>query len=294
MRAGRPADLPAVIELWRSDVRRGLRNSMPPPSRFAALSNRFDWEARSRVIEGGNGALAGVVMVTDSTSPDGPLAHLDVAATTAGMAQELAGWGVALSRASGAVAAMTWVRRGHGEPLSEAGLELARPWWRMDRSLETELPEPRAVAGCQLLDGNTVRPASWADMHNRSFADHWRFSSRTEDEVVGGSTPELSLMAVTADGEPAAFTMCEVEALDPDSRQQPVGIVKTVGTISKHRRRGLATWLVAEGIGRLRHAGARCASLYVDGWNQTRAYDVYRKLGFEVAFEAEVWEATFP
>jgi hypothetical protein len=32
----------------------------------------------------------------------------------------------------------------------------------------------------------------------------------------------------------------------------------------------------------------------VDGWNHTRAYDVYSKLGFEVAFEAEVWEATFP
>ena len=28
--------------------------------------------------------------------------------------------------------------------------------------------------------------------------------------------------------------------------------------------------------------------------NHTRAFDVYGKLGFEVAFEAEVWEATFP
>jgi ribosomal protein S18 acetylase RimI-like enzyme len=294
MRPGRPADLPEVIELWSADVRRGLRSSMPPPSRFAALSSRFDWGARSRVIEGGNGALAGVVMVTDSTSPDGPLAHLDLAATSDGIVQELAGWGVALSRASGAVAAMTWVRRGHGEPLREAGLELARPWWRMDRSLEIELPEPRAIAGYQLLDGNAVRPTSWADIHNRSFADHWRFSSRTEEEVVGRSAPELCLMAVAADGDPAAFTLCEVETLDPDSRPQPVGLVKTVGTISRHRRHGLATWLVANGIARLRQAGARCASLYVDGWNQTRAYDLYRKLGFEVAFEAEVWEATFP
>jgi ribosomal protein S18 acetylase RimI-like enzyme len=294
MRPGRPADLPAVIELWRDDVRRKLRSSMPPASRLEGLAGRFDWEARSRVIEDGNAGIAGVVMVTDSTSPDGPLAHLDVAATTEGIVQELARWGVALSRASGAVAAMTWVRRGHGEPLREAGLELARPWWRMDRSLEMELPEPRAVAGYELLDGNTVRPTSWADMHNRSFADHWRFSSRSEDEVLGGSAPELCLLAVSTDGEAAAFTMCEVETLVPDSRRQPVGIVKTVGTISRHRRHGLATWLVAEGSVRLRHAGARTASLYVDGWNHTHAYDVYRKLGFEVAFEAEVWEATFP
>jgi hypothetical protein len=51
--------------------------------------------------------------------------------------------------------------------------------------------------------------------------------------------------------------------------------------------------LVAEGLHRLRSTGARHASLYVDGWSQTRAFDAHRKLGFELAFEAEVWEATF-
>ena len=55
----------------------------------------------------------------------------------------------------------------------------------------------------------------------------------------------------------------------------------------------LASWLVAEGLIRLRAAGARSASLYVDGLNETRAFDAYRKLGFELAFETEVWEASF-
>jgi ribosomal protein S18 acetylase RimI-like enzyme len=67
-----------------------------------------------------------------------------------------------------------------------------------------------------------------------------------------------------------------------------------VGTLPEHRRRGLATWVVAELVQRLRKAGARYASLYVDGLSAMRAYDVYRKLGFEVMFEAEVWEATYP
>jgi hypothetical protein len=44
---------------------------------------------------------------------------------------------------------------------------------------------------------------------------------------------------------------------------------------------------------RLRRTGARHASLYVDGLNPTRAFDAYRKLGFELAFETEIWEATF-
>jgi ribosomal protein S18 acetylase RimI-like enzyme len=246
------------------------------------------------VIEDGGGSLVGVVMVAASESPDGPLAQIDVAAPTDAAVQGLTRRGLALSRASGAVAAMVWVRRGYGQPLRELGLERARPWWRMDRSLEAELPEPRAVEGYQLLDGNTATPASWADVYNRSFADHWRFSFRSEEELVGGDAPELCLMAVTRDREPAALTLCGLETLDTDSRPQPVGIVKAVGTISEQRRRGLATWMVAEGMARLRDAGARYASLYVDGWNHTRAFDVYRKLGFEVAFEAEVWEATFP
>jgi ribosomal protein S18 acetylase RimI-like enzyme len=70
-------------------------------------------------------------------------------------------------------------------------------------------------------------------------------------------------------------------------------MINSVGTLPEHRRRGLATWLVAEALARLHKAGARHASLYVDGQSPTRAFDVYERLGFELAFETEVWEARF-
>ena len=107
-----------------------------------------------------------------------------------------------------------------------------------------------------------------------------------------GKVPELCLMAVTsAAGAPAAVTIGHVDTFVADARPQPVGIVSSVGTIPEHRRRGLANWLVAEVLRRLRAAGAVHASLYVDGLNETGAPAAYRKLGFELAFEAEVWEA---
>jgi len=293
MRPGRPTDLAAVIELWRADVRAGRRDSMPRQSHLDGLAARFDWEARSRVVENGSGGLAGAVMLAAYASPDGPLAQLDASATDDATMQQLTRWGLGLSRASGAIATMVWVGRGHGEPLRGLGLKYARQWWRMDRSLETELPEPRPVDGYEMLDGGRAQPGSWAEVHNRSFADHWRFSYRAEEELVGGKAPELCLMAVTEAQEPAAVTLCELERLEGDRRPEPVGIVRSVGTVPAHRRRGLATWLVAEGLARLRAAGARHASLYVDAMNQTRAHEAYRKLGFEVAFESEVWEATF-
>src|SRR5437660_11000090 len=100
-------------------------------------------------------------------------------------------------------------------------------------------------------------------------------------------------MAVTEDGVPAAVTLAHIESYTEDARSQPVGLVSSVGTVPEHRRRGLATWLVAEALRRLQEEGAASASLYVDGWNHTRACDAYRKLGFELAFESEVWQAEF-
>jgi ribosomal protein S18 acetylase RimI-like enzyme len=257
------------------------------------MLSTFDWEAKSRVVDEG-GRLAGAVIVVSRPTPEGILANVYVAGPPE-IASGLARWGVHLSRAAGAAIAQTYMARGRGDGLGEAGLHVARPWWRMDRSLAGELPEPAAVPGYTLVDASTTPPGTFADMFNRTFADHWRFAPRGEEELVGDRPPKLCLMAATSAGRaPAAIAFGEVEAYSGDPRPQPVGLISSVGTLPEHRRHGLAGWLVAEVMRRLRAAGARYASLYVDGMNPTRAFDIYRKLGFEVAFEAEVWEATFP
>jgi ribosomal protein S18 acetylase RimI-like enzyme len=259
---------------------------------------QFDWGARSRMADDGAGALAGAVVVSSRPSPEGIVARVDPAVAFRGdqslVMRDLVHWGLQLSRAAGAAAAQVWVGPGQGGLLQGLGLEMARPWWRMDRTLDGVLPAPVIITGYRILDGAAVTKGSWAPMHNRSFSDHWRFSPRTEEELIAGKLHELCLMAVAAvSREPAAVTLCQLETYEEDARPQPVGLVSSVGTVPEHRRRGLATWLVAESLYRLRNAGARCASLYVDGLNETRAFDGYRKLGFEVAFETEVWEATF-
>jgi ribosomal protein S18 acetylase RimI-like enzyme len=188
---------------------------------------------------------------------------------------------------------MVWRGRGHGEELGGVGLELVRRWWRMDRSLAASPPVPPAVAGYTLQDATAVPPDTWAQAHNLSFADHWRFTPRDSEELMAGRPPNLSLMAVAGSGGPAALTLGQIERYEADRRPQPVGVISSVGTLPEHRRRGLASWLVAEAMLRLHAAGARHASLYVDGQNPTGAVDLYRKLGFELAFETEVWEASW-
>ncbi len=297
MRPGRAADLPALIELWGKEVRAGRRDSAPREVEIRGLLAHFDWEAQCRLVEDDAG-LAGAVLVTSRHTPRGTVARVDPAADgedSAQVIESLLRWSLQLSRAAGAKAAQVWVGPGQGNVLRSLGLEMARPWWRMDRPMRERLRAPTPVAGYGLVDSSGISPGTWADMHNRSFADHWGFARRSEEELMQGKSPALCLMAVaTATGEPAALTLCQIETYTQDSRPQPVGLVSSVGTLPEHRRRGLATWLVAEGLQRLRLAGARHASLYVDGRSHTRAFDAYGKLGFQLAFETEVWEARFP
>src|SRR5436309_4042174 len=292
MRTGTAEDLLRLMELWRQEVAAGRQDMVPNEHNLHRMLARFDWEAKSRVVEEG-GRIVGSVLVMSRPSPDGTLTNV-YAAGEPPVFRRLVEWGVRLSRAAGASVAQVFVGKGLGDGLGAIGLALVRPWLRMDRNFDG-LPEVGAVPGYALADATTVPSGSWERMFNRTFADHWRFAPRGEGEIIGDHAPELCLMALTSTGgSPSGITIGEVEDYGDDPRPQPVGLVSSVGTLPEHRRRGLATWLVAEVLARLRDAGARSASLYVDGMSPVMAYDVYRKMGFQVAREAEVWEATWP
>jgi ribosomal protein S18 acetylase RimI-like enzyme len=281
------------MHLWRGEIARGRQDIVPSEARLRRVLGRFDWDLRSRVVES-DGDLTGSVLVMARPSPDGML----TAIYAAGLAEtylEMVRWGVGFSKATGASITQITVAKGAGDGLESLGLAAVRPWLRMDRDLASNVPEPEPVAGYELLDGRSAAKGSWGDLFNRTFADHWRFAPRAEEEIKGDKPPELCLMAVTGRrNAAAAMSLGEVAELVDDPRPQPIGIISSVGTLPEHRRRGLANWLVAELLVRLRAQGVRTASLYVDGLNPTRAFDAYRKLGFEVTFEAEVWEATQP
>lgn len=286
-------DLPQLMELWRAEVALGRQDIVVPEDRLRRMLGRFDWDVGSRVVER-SGRLVGSVLVVARPSPEGVLANV-YAAGEGDSYLAMVGWGVAFSKAAGAAIVQVFVGKGLGADLESTGLQLVRPWLRMDRDLSDGLPEVRTVEGYELADASTAKRGSWTDLFNRTFADHWRFAPRAEEEIVGDKPPELCLMARSAaSGMPVAISLGELALSEADPRPQPIGLISSVGTLPGHRRRGLAKWLVAELLTRLQAAGARRASLYVDGLNPTHADEAYRQLGFEVTYEAEVWEATHP
>jgi ribosomal protein S18 acetylase RimI-like enzyme len=288
LRAGRVQDLPGLRALWAHEVLNRGRDCVPSEATITRMMGSFDWASRSRMIEDGGG-LRAAVLVLEHASRGAPVARVETAARAEDDRLRLIRWGLGLSRAAGASLAQVWRPRGQRRGLLELGLGLARPFWRMDRRDLEEIPEAPLPAGYRLAEGADRRTA--ASVFNRSFAEHWRFQPLDLDDLPPPTrSRELELMAVTPAGEPAAIVWCDVDAYDPDPRPQPVGVVEVVGTLPAHRRRGLAFALTAEALRRLRRHRAASASLYVDGLNPTRAYDVYGRLGFSVAFQYDVFE----
>jgi ribosomal protein S18 acetylase RimI-like enzyme len=290
IRPGCPQDLAALLELLAEDVRDDRRDSVPGGMELERRMAGFDWESRSRVIENGGGPRA-VALVTARETAEGTLARVEVAGPEESHRLALLRWGLGLGRAAGARLGQVWQPPGHRECMAELGLSPARPFWRMDRANMDDLPPTELPAEYQLAEGPPWRVA--AETYNRAFERHWRHSPLSPDQPPEGRPRDLDLLAVTSQGQPAAVAWAEVEEHDVsvDKRPQPVGVVGVVGTVPRHRRRGLGFALTAEALRRLRGHGARSASLYVDGLNPTRAYDVYRRLDFEVGYEYEVFEA---
>jgi hypothetical protein len=279
LRAGRVQDLPGLRSLWAHEVLNRGRDCVPSETTIARMMGSFDWASRSRMIEDGGG-LRAAVLVLEHASRGAPVARVETAARDEDDRLRLIRWGLGLSRAAGASLAQVWRPRGRRRGLLELGLALARPFWRMDRRDLEEIPDAPLPAGYRLADVGDRRTA--ASVFNRSFAEHWRFQPLDLNDLPPPTrSRDLELMAVTPAGEPAAIVWCDVDAYDPDPRPQPVGVVEVVG---------MAYALTAEALRRLRRHRAASASLYVDGLNPTRAYDVYGRLGFSVAFQYDVFE----
>ena len=141
-----------------------------------------------------------------------------------------------------------------------------------------------------LPDGLTARPWSDAasqdarDVHNAAFRDHWGSQPLNEEHWASFRSGEFFLPDrswVVYDGdEPVAYVACSQYPHDWEDRGRTEGWIDGIGTIRSHRKRGIASALIAKAMRAFREDGLEYACLGVDAASPTGANAIYERHGF--------------
>jgi mycothiol synthase len=155
----------------------------------------------------------------------------------------------------------------------------------MVSDLSAPLPEVRDLPGVEIAGWVPERSESARLIRNESFHDHWGSIETTRerwDYFMGSPTfrPKFSFLAY-AETEPVGVVISHEYQGDPGASGRDL-YVAIVGTLKAHRKRGIASVLVAKVLNEAAAAGFATGSLEVDADSPTGALGLYEALGFRV------------
>ena len=164
-------------------------------------------------------------------------------------------------------------------------------------------PSSEPIDPGEIPAGLRVEP--WSSAHseaariatNAAFADHWGSLPRSAEvwkmrhDDHPHFRPDLSFLALAGD-DVVSVSLVWVNHDSNRSLGTSEAWIGTVGTVREWRRRGVASALIRASLQAIGHAGLEEAWLGVDTEGETRALDVYARLGFteqrrELAFVRE-------
>ena len=169
--------------------------------------------------------------------------------------------------------------------------QVARGYEMVRRTLD-DIPEIDMPEGLVTRSGDeTERRKIW-EASREAFRDHRDEQEWTEEDWARfpGDLPDPSLWVIGYDGdEVAGGILNNIDAEENAHHGRARGVLASVWTGARWRRRGLAKALIARSLVRLRERGMTSAYLGVDGANPNQAMDLYAGLGFEVATSTIDW-----
>lgn len=179
-----------------------------------------------------------------------------------------------------------------------AGLSAERWYRQMQRPL-TDLPEPREVAGVELVPFSWDRDDEVRRAHNASFTEHHGSAERDADAWQSMFTgqrsfrPELSVLALEA-GAVVGYVLAYVYEADTAA----TGITEThfgqIGILPQARGRGLASAVITAALRAGAENDCKRAGLEVDTDNVTGALRLYESLGFLTTRTSVSWSLDRP
>lgn len=172
--------------------------------------------------------------------------------------------------------------------IEAAGFEAARSFAVMRRTATDLPPIPPPPDGIDVVPWSESIDEAMRLTSNEAFADHWGSLPMTAEAwaAMYRDSPVFRRDASFAamDGDlVAAFCTTEFDEEDVATRGHREFYIHKVGTRRSHRRRGLASLVVAHTLHAAAGAGADTVALEVDETSHTNATLVYERLGFAVA-----------
>jgi mycothiol synthase len=171
--------------------------------------------------------------------------------------------------------------------VAAAGFSTTRSFVIMERDLGDLPDSPRLPDGLRVSTWSPELDDATRICNNEAFADHWGSLPLTAEQwtaiLTGTSTfrPDLSFLAL--DGpRVVAFSLCEVDSEDNETRGVAEVYVNRVATVRGYRRMGLASHLLVRSLEAAAKEGITTAVLEVDESSHTNATEVYRRLDFTV------------
>lgn len=153
----------------------------------------------------------------------------------------------------------------------------------LTRSLQGDLPESHLPPGFTIrpLAGESEIPA-WVTLHRAAWGtENMTIAYRQAMMHTPDYDPALDLLAVTTDGQLAAYCVCTISQAENDLSGQKVGYTDPIATHPHWQRHGLARALMLHGLRLLQAQGMEMARLSTSRQNQAmrRAAET---IGFQV------------
>jgi mycothiol synthase len=176
------------------------------------------------------------------------------------------------------------------ELLKQSGFTVERHFLRMQRSLQTPIPEPQLPQGFEVrsLAGEAELPA-WVECFNQSFIDHWdhhelNLDDRRHWNTASNYRADLDLVMTAPDGTFAAVCFNEIEPDHIARIGRKEGSVNILGTRRGFRRLGLGRAILLTALHQLKAGGMDYAYLNVDAQNPNGAKQLYESIEFSPMF----------
>jgi ribosomal protein S18 acetylase RimI-like enzyme len=158
------------------------------------------------------------------------------------------------------------------------------------------LPVAAAPAGIAIVPWDSARSEEARAAQNDAFADHWGTTPRDRatwehDLASFGTRLDLSFLAL--DG-PRVVAVCRNASFPGDEALtgRRDGWIFQVSVVRSHRKRGIASALIAASLAAFKAAGLTHGALGVDSENPTGAYRLYERLSFRRMHRSVVHQLT--